>query len=110
MPSRQNESRIATWAAPLARCDIRLGSWYLASLTWALMLITGTGGTDYYPSSDSDAETIVVCAMVLCGALLWTYVLALFCDMATNSAPASPSSASCSTDSTSSSTPTGCPR
>ena len=85
--AEREASRIATWAAPLARCDIRLGSWYLASLTWALMLITGTGGTDYYPSSDSDAETIVVCAMVLCGALLWTYVLALFCDMATNSNP-----------------------
>merc|ERR1712185_491650 len=51
------------------------------------MLITGTGGTDFYPSSASDAETIVVCALVLCGALLWTYVLALFCNMATNSNP-----------------------
>ena len=83
----QASSVLGSWEAPLARCQIKLGSWYLASLTWALMLITGTGGTDYYPSSDSDAETVVVCIMVLCGALLWTYVLALFCDMATNSNP-----------------------
>ena len=59
----------------------------IASLTWAFMLITGTGGTDFYPNADSDAETLVVLCLVLCGALLWTYVLALFCDMATNSNP-----------------------
>lgn len=52
-----------------------------------MFLITGTGGTDYYPSADSDVETLIVCLMVICGALLWTYVLALFCDMATNSNP-----------------------
>ena len=67
--------------------EMRLESWYIASFTWALMLITGTGGTDYYPSSASDGETLVVCVLVVCGALLWTYVLALFCDMATNSNP-----------------------
>ena len=73
----------SAWSCGAVPCPHR----YVASLTWALMLITGTGGTDYYPSADSDGETMVVCAMVLCGALLWTYVLALFCDMATNSNP-----------------------
>ena len=33
------------------------------------------------------AQTVLVMILVLCGALLWTYVLALFCDMATNSNP-----------------------
>ena len=56
--------------------------------TLAVMIITGTGGTDYYPSSESTPETLVVTLLVLCGAFIWTYVLALFCDMATNANPA----------------------
>ena len=67
--------------------NMDLFSWYVASFTWATLLITGTGGTDYYPNPQSNSETIVVFLLVVCGALLWTYVLALFCDMATNSNP-----------------------
>ena len=52
------------------------------------MIITGTGGTDFYPSSESSTETLVVTILVLLGAFTWTYVLALFCDMATNANPA----------------------
>jgi len=52
------------------------------------MVITGTGGTDYYPSSKSTLETIVVMVLVLCGAILWTQILADFCDVATNGDPA----------------------
>ena len=38
----------AAWNVPLAECaSMGLFSYYVASLTWALMLITGTGGTDY---------------------------------------------------------------
>lgn len=40
------------------------------------------------PSSASLSETIVVTVLVILGALLWTYVLALFCDMITNANPA----------------------
>ena len=80
-------ARIAD-SPPLDGCStMSLTSWYIASFTWATLLITGTGGTDYYPNPYSDAETLVVMLMVVCGALLWTYILALFCDMATNSNP-----------------------
>lgn len=51
------------------------------------MVLTGTGGTDFYPSSLSNGETIIVTSMVVVGALIWTQVLALFCDIASNSHP-----------------------
>ena len=63
------------------------GTWYLASFTWSLMIITGTGGTDFYPSSSSNGETIVVLLLTFMGALLWTTILADFCDVATNGNP-----------------------
>lgn len=38
-------------------CDMMgVGSWYLAAFSWSVMIITGTGGTDFYPSSVSDSE------------------------------------------------------
>ena len=52
------------------------------------MVITGTGGTDYYPNARSEGETITVLLLVLIGAILWTQILALFCDVVTNSDPA----------------------
>lgn len=67
--------------------DLSLGSFYIACFSWSLMVLTGTGGTDIYPNVQSDAETVVVGAMVLIGVLLWAYVLSQFCDMATNSSP-----------------------
>ena len=73
---------------PLANCNIDLFSWYLAALSWAMMVITGTGGTDFYPSASSNAETIMVTLLVLSGAFIWTMVLAAFCDVATNGDPA----------------------
>ena len=74
---------------PLAGCrSLSLGSWYLAAFAWSVMIITGTGGTDFYPSSASDGETVVVTVLVLWAAFLWTYVLAAFCDVATNGDPA----------------------
>jgi len=63
------------------------GSLYLGAFSWSLMVITGTGGTDYYPSSISQGETIIVMTLVLVGALIWTQVLAMFCDVATNADP-----------------------
>lgn len=51
------------------------------------MIITGTGGTDFYPSAHSDIETLIVTILLLMGAFAWTYVLALFCDMTTNGNP-----------------------
>ena len=73
----------------LAGCSsLQLGSWYLASFSWSVMVITGVGGTDYHPSAESDAETFVVTLQVVLGAFMWTRVLALFCDVAVNCSPA----------------------
>ena len=66
---------------------ISLGNWYLASFSWSMLVITGSGGTDYYPSDTSDGETIIVTIIVTVSAFMWTWVLALFCDVATNSNP-----------------------
>jgi hypothetical protein len=68
-------------------CQVSTPTLYLASFMWAVMIITGTGGTDFYPSESSEAETMLVLVLMLVGALLWTYLLALFCDMATNGEP-----------------------
>ena len=54
------------------------GVWYIAAFTWSLMIITGYGGTDYYPSSKSVTETFFVMLLNLCGAVLWTQILADF--------------------------------
>ena len=63
-------------------CDgLTPGGWYVAAFAWSVMVITGAGGTDFYPSAYSEAETLVVAILVLVGALLWTQVLALFCDV-----------------------------
>ena len=65
------------------------GEWYAASFSWSLMIITGTGGTDFYPSAKSTPETVVVLSLIFIGAILWTQILADFCDVA-SSAPVSP--------------------
>ena len=61
----------------------------MSSFSWATMVMTGTGGLDgNYPSKFSHVETIIVMLLNLIGAFIWTQVLALFCDIATNSNPA----------------------
>jgi len=64
------------------------GEWYAASFSWSLMIITGTGGTDFYPSAKSTPETVVVLSLIFIGAILWTQILADFCDVASNGDPA----------------------
>lgn len=71
---------------PWARANV--GAWYISAAAWSVMVITGTGGTDFYPSSMSVGETALVTVLVFLGAILWTQVLAQFCDVATNSNPA----------------------
>ena len=66
---------------------LTIGSWYLASFSWSIMIITGTGGTSFWPSPNSDIETVFVTLLVVMGAFLWTSVLARFCEVATNSNP-----------------------
>ena len=73
----------------LAGCEgLSPARMYFSAVAWSTMVITGTGGTDFYPSGNSLAETIVVTCLVLVGAFLWTTILAKFCDVATNSDPA----------------------
>ena len=73
---------------PLTSCPtLGTGSWYLAALSWSVLILTGSGGTDFYPSSASDAETLVATVLVVVGSFIWTMVLAAFCDVATNSNP-----------------------
>ena len=50
-------------------------------------LTSSVGGTDFYPSIKSPFETFIVTLLVILGALLWTQVLAMFCDVATNGDP-----------------------
>ena len=58
---------------------------YLAAVSWSVQLITGTGGTGPYPNPNSAAETFVVTLLNISSAFLWTTVLAMFCDILTNS-------------------------
>jgi hypothetical protein len=50
------------------------------------MLITGTGGTDglTWEGLHSMSEVVTLTCLVFAGALIWTDVLAAFCDVATN--------------------------
>ncbi len=74
---------------PLPGCEsLQMGSWYLAAFSWAAMVITGTGGTEGYPSAISNGETLIVTTLVVVGAILWSMVLALLIDVLANSQPA----------------------
>jgi len=74
---------------PLPSCpSLSVDTYYLAAMSWAVLILTGSGGSDYYPSAVSDAETLTVTVLVIIGSFIWTAVLAAFCDVATNSNPA----------------------
>jgi len=86
--ANQTSLAVSMSVAPLPSCSsLGIGEWYVAALSWSVLVITGCGGTDYYPSRASMSETIVVTFLVVVGAFLWTIVLALFVDMVTNSDP-----------------------
>ncbi len=75
-------------AIGLAGCpNMSLGTWYLASLAWSLMLLTATGGLDGYPNRNV-LETVIFSALNLAAAFLWTMVIAIFCEIYTNGSPA----------------------
>lgn len=46
---------------------------------WAVLIVTGTGGTDNFPNEHSTSENIMIIIVGLSAALIWTTVLALFC-------------------------------
>ena len=76
LPSDEHADDSGQMPGGLRACpELSLGSFYIACFTWSLMVITGTGGTDFYPNVQSDVETVIVCTMVLVGVLLWAYVL-----------------------------------
>ena len=54
-----------------------------SSVLWSTLACVPdqTGGTDFYPSGYSLAETMIVTVLVVIGAGLWTMVLATFCDV-----------------------------
>ena len=60
---------------------------YLACFYWAVMVITGTGGTDFYQAAFNSTEQLFITVLVISGAVLWTYVLAVFCEVIANSNP-----------------------
>jgi len=68
-------------------CGMSVAEWYVACLTWAMLVVTGTGGTDEFPTSTSMAENIVVTMLNLVAALFWTTVLATFCEVITHANP-----------------------
>jgi len=45
-----------------------------ACFYWAVMVITGTGGTDFYREAFNSTEQLFITALVITGAVLWTYV------------------------------------
>jgi hypothetical protein len=51
----------------------------IAQCRWAMLLVTGSGGTDGFPTESSSAENLVITGMNMAAALFWTTVLALFC-------------------------------
>ena len=65
---------------------IDITTWYLGCTTWAMLLITGNGPGEY-PYPFSVAENVVISFLQLASALMWTVILAAFCDIATNSNP-----------------------
>ena len=65
---------------------IDLTSWYLGCTTWSLLLITGHGPGEY-PFPYSVAENVTISMLQLASALMWTVILAAFCDIATNANP-----------------------
>ena len=79
---------VGTGTSALRGCDISFTTWYLASFSWSILIITGTGGTGHWPTPRSDIETLLVTIIVVCGAFLYTTILARFCEVATNSNPA----------------------
>lgn len=68
-------------------CQITEGEFYVACFTWAMLIVTGTGGADSFPSATSVPENIVVTLLNMVAALFWTTVLALYCDMISNGSP-----------------------
>ena len=77
-----------SYALPLPGCNgLALSSWYLSALSWSFQIMTGTGGTGHFPSGKSDPETLIITILNVLGAFIWTWVLALFCDVAMNANP-----------------------
>ena len=64
------EGSIRGAAIKLTGCEVDLGTLYASGISLAVMLITGTGGSDYLPSSESVFETVGITSLILLGAFL----------------------------------------
>ena len=76
-------------AVSLGGCEIDVGTLYASSWALAVLIITGTGGSDALPAHDSTYETVCITTLLLFGAFMWTMILASFCDVASNGNPGS---------------------
>jgi hypothetical protein len=85
-PGAPPPPRLGTGPLPGCR-DLDTWALYVMAAAWSALAITGTGGSDIYPSSRSKTETAIACGLILIGALFWTTILAAFCDITTNSNP-----------------------
>lgn len=65
------------------------GELYVAALLWGVMVITGVGGPDFERGRFNSSEQVCVMLLVLLGSILWTYVLATFCEVVANARPES---------------------
>jgi len=65
----------------VASCPIDVATFYFISLTISLQLITTTGGSSSLPSHRLTEDAINI-ILVFIGALLWTWVTAVFCEVA----------------------------
>lgn len=51
-----------------------LSHFFVAAFSLAMLVITGLGGTDYYPSANRFETMLMTCAVLL-GALIWAQVV-----------------------------------
>ena len=66
--SRHAAAAALAAAAVWSRCDERAvracHGQYIACFTWAMLLVTGSGGTDEFPSATNDLENLIVTAVL----------------------------------------------
>jgi hypothetical protein len=55
-------------------CGLGAGEFYVACFTWAMLVVTGSGGTDLFPTATSVGENLLVTALNLVAAFFWTTV------------------------------------
>jgi hypothetical protein len=60
---------------------------YASAINWATMITLGIGGNEFMAGQFSTSETVVLTFVMIIGAVMWTWILSQFCDLAANSDP-----------------------